>query len=188
MSVVSSKASLYGNIEIGENVRIDDFCILTGNIKIGNNIHIGCFSFFSGGYGIELEDYAQIAPRTTILSASDDYMGNSLVGPQVPDEFKPRLKTGKVLLKRHVLIGAHSIVMPGVTLGEGVSVGALSFVNRSLDPWTVYCGIPARRIRTRSQDMLELEEAFSRQQKKKGWTDYETWKASRKTKDLIKED
>jgi galactoside O-acetyltransferase len=49
------------------------------------------------------------------------------------------------------------VILPGVTIGEGASVGALTLVNRSLDPFTIYAGIPARRLRDRSKAFLELE-------------------------------
>ena len=159
-SFVSPKASIYGNVEIGDNVRIDDFCILTGNIHIGNNIHIACFSFMSGGYGIELHDFSQFAPRTTILSGSDDYKGYSLVGPQIPDDFKPRLETGKVIIGRHTLLGVNCTILPNVTIGEGCSVGAYSLIKRGLEPWGIYTGVPAKRLGDRSQEMLKLEKEF----------------------------
>jgi len=157
---ISPKASLYGNIELGDNVRIDDFCILTGDIKIGSNIHIACYTFFSGKYGIELEDYVQIAPRTTILSGSDDYSGDSMVGPTIPDGYKPKLETGRVVVKKHVLLGLGTVIMPGVTVGEGVSTGAFTFANKDLDPWGIYVGIPARYLKERGKKILELTKEF----------------------------
>ena len=160
MNKISPNAKLYGNIVMGDNVRIDDFTILTGNITIGNNIHIACHCFFAGTDGIILGDYFQFAPRTTILTASDDYSGGSLVGPQIPDKFKPRLKRGKVIIGRHALIGINSTVMPGVTIGEGVSVGAYSFINKDLEAWGMYAGIPAKFLRERSKKMLELSQEF----------------------------
>ena len=161
MNIISDKAVFYESINIqGDNVRIDDFCIFTGNIQIGSNIHIGCYGFMSGKYGIVLEDFVQVAPRVSMFTACDDFSGCSLVGPTIPDEFKPKLKTGRIILKKHALIGAHSIIMPGVTIGEGASVGALSLVNRSLEPWGVYAGIPAIRLMDRSKKMLELEKEF----------------------------
>ena len=162
MNKISPNAKFYGNIVLGSNVRVDDFAILTGNIIVGDNIHIACYSFFSGGNGIIIEDFAQFAPRTTLLSGSDDYSGNSLVGPQIPDEFKPYLKKGQIIIKRHVLLGTNTTVMPGVTIGDGVSVGAYSFVNQDLEPWGIYAGVPAKFIKHRSREMLNLEKEFER--------------------------
>lgn len=162
MSVkISPKASIYSNnLTVGDNVRIDDFCIITGDVKIGNNVHIGAYTFISGKYGVVLEDYVQISQRVSIYSASDDYSGLSLVGPTIPDEFKPRLKKGVVYLERHALIGAHSVILPGLRIGTGASVGALSLVNRNLLSWSMYAGIPVRFLRERSVEMLSLEKQF----------------------------
>lgn len=157
MTWVNPNVSIYGNVKTGDRVRIDNYSILTGDIEIGNNVHIGCYVFLSGQHGIILEDYVQISAKVVLLSGSDDYSGNSLVGPTIPAEFKPHMQTGKIIIERHALIGAGSVVMPGVTIGEGVAVGAMSFVNKSLEPWGVYAGIPAKRIKDRSKKMLELQ-------------------------------
>jgi galactoside O-acetyltransferase len=59
-----------------------------------------------------------------------------------------------------VIVGAGSVVLPGVTLAEGTAVGAMSLVTRSTEPWSVYHGVPARRQRARHRDMLELEKRY----------------------------
>ena len=67
--LISRKASLYGTkgMQIGDNVRIDDFCILSGEITLGSNIHIGAYSALYGSMGIELENNTGISPRSTLL-------------------------------------------------------------------------------------------------------------------------
>ena len=87
--LISNKASIYGaqNIEIGSNVRIDDFCILSagdGGIKIGNYIHIACYAHLIGAGEIIVEDHAQISGKASIYSSSDDFSGDFLIGPTVP--------------------------------------------------------------------------------------------------------
>ena len=166
MNTISPNAKIYGKVKIGDNCRIDDFVILTGDIKIGNNVHISAYSFFSGGNGIVIKDFAQFAPRTTILTASDDYSGDSLVGTQIPVQFKPKLKRGKVVIGKHVLIGTNSTVMPGVTIEKGCSVGAYSFINKDLKAWGIYAGIPAKFIKKRSKVILGLEQDFIKWRKK----------------------
>jgi len=162
MNKISKFAQIYGNVTFGDNVRIDDFCILTGDIRIGNNVHIACFSFLSGGAGIEIDNFVQIAPRCCILTGSDDYSGLSLVGPCIPDEYKPGLVKGQVIIGRHALFGANTVIMPGVTVGEGAVTGAFSFVRDDLEPWTMYRGIPVKAFGARSQEMLKLESSFMR--------------------------
>jgi galactoside O-acetyltransferase len=160
--LLSKKASLYGinNIEIGNNVRIDDFCILSGSIKLGNNIHIAAYTLLgAGSYGIELEDFAGLSSRCAVYAQSDDYTGYSLANSTISEKYK-KVSGGKVLLKRHVIIGTGTTILPNVTIGEGSSVGAMSLVNKSLGEWGIYFGIPCRKINNRSKVLLEYEKAF----------------------------
>lgn len=152
-------------IEIGDNVRIDAFCILSGGkgIKIGSHIHIGAGCYLYGGSGIEMEDFAAMSAQCVLYTDSDDWSGESLVGPQIPNEFKPYLKSGKITMKKHSLLGARCTVLPGVTLNEGAAVGACSLVKDDLKPWTINAGMPAKVLRIRSKKMLELEEEFLKQ-------------------------
>ena len=152
------------NIEIGDNVRIDAFSILSGGIglKIGSNIHIAAYNSFYAGGGIVIEDFCQFAPHCLIMSQSDDFSGESLVGPCVPDHFKPNLKINGVLLKKHTVLGARTTVMQGVTMGEGSATGAHSLVLYDCDEWSIYVGTPARKLKERSRKMLELEKEFTK--------------------------
>ena len=161
---ISRKASIYNpaNITICNNVRIDDFCILSsgdGFISIGNYVHIACQACLFGQGGIILSDFSGISSGCSIYSVTDDYLGEGLVGPTIPDEYR-KLQVGCVIFKELSLIGARSVVLPGVTIGEGTSVGAMSMVNKSLDPWGIYFGIPVRRIGNRLKKIEELKQAF----------------------------
>ena len=113
-------------ISIGNNVRIDDFCILSGEISIHDNIHISAYCALYGSNGIEIDDFSGLSPRTTILSASDDFSGEFLVGPMIPDEFR-NIYCGKVKIGKYVQIGAGSVVFPNLYIGDGVSIGAQQF-------------------------------------------------------------
>ena len=152
---ISRKASFYSahNISIGNNVRIDDFCILSGNIILGNNIHISAYVALYGAMGIELEDYTGISPRTTIYSAMDDFSGDYLIGPVLPHEYT-NVTGGKVTIERYSQVGANCIVFPNLTIGEGCSIGACSMVRNSLEPWGVYWGMPVERHKNRNKQML----------------------------------
>jgi len=144
-----------GNIEIGNNVRIDDFCILSGEIKLGNNIHISAYSALYGRFGIEMEDNTGLSPRCTLFSASDDFSGNYLIGPQ----FNSRLTNvsgGKILIRKYSQLGSNCIVFPGVTINEGVAVGAMSLVLKDLEAWKIYKGIPAKYLKDRDKALLKL--------------------------------
>lgn len=162
---ISKKASIYdaSRISIGNNVRIDDFCILSGSITIKNYIHIAAYSALYGGtYGIEIHDYSNISSRNTIYAISDDYSGESMTNPMIPDKYK-KIFGKKVIIEKHVIIGSGCVILPGVVLGEGSSFGAMTLINRSSEPWTINAGIPFRKIKDRSKELLKLEEQFSKE-------------------------
>ena len=156
---VSDKASIYNfqDIEIGDNSRIDDFCVVSGHIKIGRNVHIAPFCLVAGGEcGITMEDFSGLAYGVQVFSQSDDYSGATLTNPTVPAEFKKEKKSA-IHIGRHVIIGAGAMIFPGVRVHEGCSVGAMTVVNKSTTEWGIYLGNPARRIKERKKDLLALE-------------------------------
>lgn len=154
---ISKKASIYGanNIEIGNNVRIDDFCILSGNVKLGSYIHISAFCALYGSKGIVMENFTGLSARCTVYSAVDDFSGNFLIGPMV-DEKLTNVTGGPVTIRNYSQVGAGCIILPNLTIEEGVSVGAMSFVRESLKSWTIYAGIPAVKIKDRNRNLLNL--------------------------------
>jgi acetyltransferase-like isoleucine patch superfamily enzyme len=158
---IHDRASIYGteNIAIGNNVRIDDFTIIiaTGRLEIGDYVSIPNFCFLGSAHGVVMEDFVTLAPGVKVFTSSDDYSGVRMTGPLVPKEVSGGA-AGKVHLGKYVLIGAGTVIMPGVRMGEGCAVGALSYVTKDLEPWGVYAGIPVRRLRDRKKDMMALEQ------------------------------
>ncbi|MGM9947564.1 acyltransferase [Floccifex sp.] len=157
--LVSKKCSIYGAqyISIGNNVRIDDFCILSGRIQFGNNIHIAAgVMLFGGEYGIVLEDYVGISSRCAVYAVNDDYSGEALTNPTIPEKYR-NVTGGTVIFEKHSLVGSGCTVLPDVTVKEGTSIGSMSLVNKTLDEWGIYLGIPCRRVKDRSKHLLELE-------------------------------
>lgn len=159
---ISDKAAIYNcdQMEIGDHSRIDDFCVVSGKVKIGRNVHIAIFCNVAGGEkGIHLDDFSGLAYGCHVITQSDDYSGKTLTNPTVPDEFKLEKKAA-VVISRHSIIGTGSVVLPGVVLGEGTSVGALSMITKSTEAWSIYFGSPAKRIKSRSKELLDLEAAY----------------------------
>ena len=147
------------HIHLGSNVRIDPFSILSaagGFIRLGSYVHIAAHSDIFGGKGVTMEDFSGLSQGVRVYSVSDDYSGNSLTNPTVPRKYV-RTKAGEVRLGRHVIVGSGSVILPGVSIGDGSSVGALSLVRKSLRPWGIYAGSPVKRIGSRSQALLEDE-------------------------------
>ncbi len=100
------------------------------NFKLGKKTDIGAFTYINAKNGVIIEDYVQIGSHCSIYSIS------------TIDK-----KEGKVVLKKNCKIGSHSLIMPGVTIGEGSIIGAFSFVNRNIPPNTVAYGIPVRLVK-----------------------------------------
>lgn len=159
---ISRHACFYGASEmmIGDNVRIDDFCILSGHIEMGSFIHIAAYSAIYGGdKGIYIDDFAGISSRATIYAVNDDYSGEFMTNPTIPDGYKG-VKSERVCIGKHAIIGSTSVVLPGVNIAEGSAFGSFSLINRDSEAWTVNIGIPFRKIKDRSRHLLEMEELF----------------------------
>lgn len=163
--LISKKASIYGaaNISIGDNVRIDDFCILSGKIEIRSFVHIAAYTALYGGEaGIFIEDFANLSSRICVYSISDDYSGETMTNPMVPDKYK-NVESKPVYIKQHTIVGSTSIILPGVVVEEGSSFGSFSFINHDSEPWSVNVGIPFKKIGNRSKNLLELEKQFRKE-------------------------
>ena len=161
---LSDRASFYGaaRITLGNNVRIDDFCVLAagvGGIVIGDYVHIAVSASLIGSGKITMSDFSGISSRVSIYSSSNDYSGATLTNPTVPNEYAG-VTHADVFLGKHVIVGSGSVILPGVTLEEGVAVGALSLVHKRCEAFGIYAGNPARRIKGRKRDLLELERLF----------------------------
>ena len=166
--MISTDVRVYGqeNISIGNDVRIDDFTILSavnGSIDIGNYIFIARNSHLSGFFGIELQDFSSMAANTVIYSASDDYSGEYLTAQAVPQKYTSHIG-GPVIIGRHVIIGSGCTIMGPCNIGEGCSIGAMTLVQKDLPPWGIYIGIPCKRFKERKKGLLSIEEKFLREQ------------------------
>ncbi len=144
-------------ISIGNHVLIDDFTILNGDITIGDHVHISSNDeLYAGEASITIGDFSGISSRVSFYATSDDFSGASLNNPTVPHAFRFE-KNLPIVLGKHVLIGTGSTVLPGVTIGEGCAFGSMTMIDKSTEPWGIYVGIPAKRIKERKQDLLEFE-------------------------------
>ena len=157
---LSRKASLYGigSISIGNHVRIDDFCILSGNIIIGNYVHVNPYTgIYAGKAGVVLEDFVNLSSRITIYAVSDDYSGDYMTSPLLPKAVT-NIRQAQVHIGKHVIIGTGSVVLPGVDIGEGCAIGAMSLVKKSCSAWGIYAGVPCNYLKERSRNLLKFEQ------------------------------
>ena len=155
--LISRKASFYNMVEIsiGDNVRIDDFCILSGQVTLGSFIHISAHCALFGALGIEMKDFSGLSPGCRVFSSTDDFSGDFLMGPMVLEELT-NVTGGPVEIGRYVQLGSGSIIMPDISIGEGSAIGAMSLVNKSLGAWGIYTGIPVKYLRERSKKLIDL--------------------------------
>ena len=158
---ISEWARIYNpaRISIGNNVRIDDFCILStgdGGIELGSHIHIAAYTSIIGKSLVKLGNYCGISSRVSIYSSSDDYSGEFLTSPVVSDLFT-NANHSPVMIESHCIIGTGTVILPGSNLGRGVAVGAMSLINGELLALNIYAGIPAKIIKPRSQNFLNHE-------------------------------
>lgn len=161
---LSDKASFYGceNIEIGDYVRIDDYCVISagqGGVKIGRNVHIAIYSSLVGRGTIVIDDFVNLSSRVSIYSSNDDYSGSYMTNPTIPEKYT-NVDHSSVTMGKHVIIGSGSVILPGTNLGEGVAVGALSLLKGSYGEFTVYAGVPAKKIGERSRQLRSVEREF----------------------------
>lgn len=159
--LISKKCSIYGanNMIIGNNVRIDDFCILSGNIEIGNYVHISAYTALYGKGIIKIGNYCGCSPRCILFSQSDDFSGEFMISPIVDDEYT-NVMSGPIILEDYSQLGANTIVLPKVIIKEGAVTGSMSLVTKDLEDWTMNIGIPSKQIKKRKKTIVELSRKF----------------------------
>ncbi len=117
-------------IEHGKPTRYQWMVHHPQHLDLGHRTDIGAFTYINALHGVTIEDEAQVGSHCSIYSVS------TIDG-----------RTGPVTLRRNCRIGSHSVVMPGVTVGENAVVGAMSFVNRDIPANATAFGVPARVVR-----------------------------------------
>lgn len=146
-------------ISLGNSVIIDDFVFIIGGKRtvIGSFVHIASFTSITGGGEFIIEDFGGLSGGIRVYTGNEDYLGGSLTNPAVPYPYRVPIRSF-VHIKKHAIIGANSVILPGVTIGEGAVIGANSLVTKDCDPWMVYVGSPVKPLRSRPKDrILELE-------------------------------
>lgn len=141
------------NIRFGHDIIIDDFTFIyaTTPMSFGNFVHIASFSSIIGGAELLVEDFVAISHGARILTSTDDFKEWGFGNSTVPIKFR-NITRKPIHIGRFCIIGSNSVVLPGVSIGEGTTVGANSVITRDLLPWGVYIG--NKRISERNKDAL----------------------------------
>lgn len=161
---ISTNASFYNTkyIHLSSNIRIDDFSVISageGGIYIGNYVHIAVFSSLIGSKKILIDDFCNISSRVSIYSNNDDYSGEYMTNPLIPEPYTNVIRE-EVIFEKHVIIGSGSVILPGVILKQGVAIGAMSLIKSDCESFSIYGGNPAKYISQRSRNLLDLENKF----------------------------
>ena len=120
----------YPEIEEGKPTKYNWVVQNVPGLKLGYKTDIGAFTYINAKFNVTIEELVQIGSHCSIYSIS------TIDGKQ-----------GPVVLKKNCRIGSHSVVMPGVTVGENAVVGAFSFVTQDVPPGEIWVGVPARPVR-----------------------------------------
>lgn len=142
-------------VEIGDNVIIDDFTYISTQLKLHSNVHIssGCKVIGGKSAYVEMKEFSTLAPNVVLSAGSDDYT-SGIATPVVPLEYKGNVKIGIIVLNKHCIVGAGSVVLPDVIFKEGACLGALSLADRNLEEYILYAGIPAKQLRHRNKEEI----------------------------------
>ena len=157
-------------MHLGSHVRIDPGCVITATtrLRIGSRVHIASHVSIVAAAPVEIGDFANISHGARVLATSDDFSAGGIAGPMIPMELRT-VVAAPISLGRHSILGANSVLLPGARLGEGTAVGALSLLKRPVEDWTVWAGIPARRVGQRDkEEVLRREQSLMASSKPAG--------------------
>jgi acetyltransferase-like isoleucine patch superfamily enzyme len=146
-------------ISIGDSVIIDDYVLIMGGERtdIGSFVHIASFVSITGGGELVLGDFSGLSSGVRVFTGTEDFSGQCLTNPTVPYPYRKPIRSF-LKVEKHAIIGANTVIFPGITIGEGAAIGANSLVNKDCEPWTIYVGSPARPLRKRPKDEILLLE------------------------------
>jgi galactoside O-acetyltransferase len=141
------------NIDFGKYIIIDDFVLIYAKdkIKIGNYVHISNFTSITNGNNLELGDFSAISQGCRIMTDTDDFTNFGFGNSTISNKFR-NIKSSPITIGKYCIIGANSVVLPGINIGEGATVGANSVVTKDLEPWGIYIG--NRKIGDRNRDEI----------------------------------
>jgi acetyltransferase-like isoleucine patch superfamily enzyme len=139
-------------VSIGDGTIIDDFTYISCGMTIGKHCHIASNVSISGSKAhFYMGDYSTLSNHVSVHCASSDYRKMSLDLPSVPKDLQFGGEYGDVVLGDYVVIGAHSCILPSTNLPNGFASGAYTLIkNDEYDPYSLYVGIPAKKISDRT--------------------------------------
>lgn len=143
-------------VEIGNNVTIDEFCYFTTELKIGNYVHVAPHCSVIGGRKgkLVLGDYTGLGAGSRVVCSSDDFFGDGLTNPTIPEKYHSSVKYSVINICNHAVIGTNCVIHPGVVIGEGAAIGSMSLVTKDIEAWSINIGVPAKKVQNREKNTI----------------------------------
>lgn len=148
-------------IELDDNVRIDPFTLITTGLKCGSYTQICSHAVLGGGsqHTITLDGWNFIGYGSQLFCGSEDYSGKH--GPVNDFWGHNMVYHGDICFEKYAGVASQVIVLPGITLPEGCTIGAQSLVHsnmarRGFMPYSVYMGSPCQFVKHRDKKGIEL--------------------------------
>jgi acetyltransferase-like isoleucine patch superfamily enzyme len=159
---VSRQASLVGvSGSLGKQVHIGDFCVLSGRLEIGDHARIAEFCLLNGEAGLlSLGAWSIVEERVSIFTRCDDVQASALGGVLAPQEMQKSI-SGDVSVGRAALVGALSVLMPGLSIGDAAALGPNCLVSESVAPGAIVLNGSARNIAFGKKDVGKILETAS---------------------------
>ncbi|MBS7655301.1 N-acetyltransferase [Candidatus Bathyarchaeota archaeon] len=162
--MIRSGCIIYSNVKIGDEVEFGHNVLVREHVKIGNKSLIGTNSVIDGysqiGRGVSIQTNAYICAYSKI----EDYVFLGPCSVLLNDKYAAQKKAKLIgpVIKKAASIGGNATIMPGVVIGEGALIGALSIVTKNIPPKSIYAGVPAKRLRSIPSDWKStLKSRFS---------------------------
>lgn len=133
-------------------------CKIEG-IIIGKCVHVAAYYSLQRAGKFVLVDFSGLSSRVAVYSSSDDYCGQVMTNPSVPQRYE-NLHSGPVTLRKYVIIDVNSCILSNVEIGYGPAIGAFSLVSENIGDFTIVVGVPAKPKLYRKQNFVELEKQF----------------------------
>jgi acetyltransferase-like isoleucine patch superfamily enzyme len=156
------------HVDIGAYSIVDDFCYISTRVRIGLCSHVASGCSIAGGeeHMFTLGDFSSLSSGVKVWCASNDFVNDLVcIVPAGCGDVGARPIAGDVSMADYTGAGANSVIMPHTHVPEGTVIGALSLVPAGavLEPWSVYAGVPVRRIRARNRDAVLAQAAALRE-------------------------
>ena len=143
-------------VTIGSHCAIEGYFVCTTQLEIGSYCHISYAVVVIGGANalLRMGHFSHLAPGARLVCSGDKHMGDGLVSPVVPEKYRDIADNRPIIIGNFATVGTGSVVMPGVTLGDGAVLGANSFANRDIPEWEIWAGSPAKFIKKRKKEIM----------------------------------